>query len=187
MSDDTSLPAVSGPDAAIEAADRPSGKSREEAGNLPDVNDAAPQAEAAARQDCDADDAHRYGCCILDKINAFRSGRGLSTIAWDPAIATMAFWYADLMAQKGSVSHGLDGLAVGERLDAWNIPHSASGENVAGNTQSDLQKSCEQIFTQWHNSPSHYSLMVAPKWETGAVGGSSAGGWRYAVLNVVQR
>jgi len=70
---------------------------------------------------------------LLELINAERSGRGLTTLAWEPTLARLARAHAADMKRSGRATHhsSADGAVFSDRLARTDLRVSAMAENVA--------------------------------------------------------
>lgn len=176
-----------------------------DAGSLPDVlaldagpapdagTDAPPEPSPDAPPpgplglDCDLDDAHRYACCVLDEVNAFRAETDprLAPYVADPALATVAFDYAAYMAERGIFAHSADGRSFGDRLDAYGVAWASAGENLQRNTLPGWRAACTETVWGaggWARSRSgHREAMLGQD----ASGG--ARNWTHAAAGVARR
>lgn len=176
-----------------------------DAGPLPDAPAAAPDAgpppgldagsdappDAPAGDplglDCELDDAHRYACCVLDEVNAFRAETdpGLAPYVADPSLATVAFDYAAYMAERRVFAHSADGRSFGDRLDAYGVAWASAGENLQRNTLPGWREACTETVRGaggWARSRSgHREAML------GQDASGSPRNWTHAAAGVARR
>ncbi len=93
---------------------------------------------------CDADDMHRYACCVFDEVNLWRKEQDslLQPYAHDRELSTVAFDYSAFMAELGDFGHGLDHRGLGERLDDYGVYWRSIGENIQRNSFPDWREAC---------------------------------------------
>jgi len=87
----------------------------------------------------------------LADLNAYRAQSGLSAVSLSAPLNAVSQSHAEDRAAAGKISHeGSDGLGHGDRLLKANYIYSIAAENVASG-----QKSWEQVFKAWQDSPGH--------------------------------
>lgn len=87
----------------------------------------------------------------LSDLNDYRAQKGLTPVQLNATLTAVSQSHADDRAAAGSISHeGTDGSGSGDRLLAANYIYSITAENVASG-----QKSWEQVFKAWQDSPGH--------------------------------
>jgi len=87
----------------------------------------------------------------LSDLNTYRAEKSLSPVRLNAVLSAVSQSHADDRAAQGSISHeGSDGSGHGDRLLAANYVYSITAENVASG-----QKSWEQVFKAWQDSPGH--------------------------------
>ncbi len=113
---------------------------------------------------------------VFEATNQDRAAQGLGPLKWDPALAQAAQAHAELMVQRGSLSHqfpGEPGLA--ERAAQAGAHFSVIAENVAmGPNPSGLE-------TQWMHSAPHRANILDPRLNALGVGLVKSGIYYYAV------
>ena len=94
--------------------------------------------------DCDADDVHRYACCVFDEVNLWRKEQddGLAPYLHDGELSMVAYDYSAFMAERGDFGHGLDNRGIGERLNDYGIFWRSVGENIQRNSFPDWHEAC---------------------------------------------
>jgi len=87
----------------------------------------------------------------LEDLNSYRAQNGLAPVILSAQLNAVSQSHAEDRAAAGKISHeGSDGLGHGDRLLAANYIYSIAAENVASG-----QKSWEQVFKAWQDSPGH--------------------------------
>ncbi|VAW23722.1 hypothetical protein MNBD_ALPHA11-1480 [hydrothermal vent metagenome] len=106
---------------------------------------------------------------IMTKINATRAANGRVPLAYNPVLAKAAQTHAELMAQKGELSHELGGT-LRERVTAAGYS-GAVGENLAGG-----QDTLEDAIKGWLESRPHRNTLLNPKFNEFGFGVAEGGG-----------
>lgn len=92
----------------------------------------------------------------LMDLNAYRAQKGLLPVKLNATLTAVSQSHADDRAAAGSIAHeGTDGSGSGDRLLAANYVYSITAENVASG-----QKSWEQVFKAWQDSPGHNANLL---------------------------
>jgi hypothetical protein len=119
---------------------------------------------------------------LVARINAFRAGRGLSTLAVSDTLTSAAKWMSVDMATRNYFSHtSLDGRSPTQRMADAGYPAFGTwtGEDLAAGYTSSAD-----VLTGWIKSPAHYAVLVNPQYRAIGVGrgysGGSAYGWYWA-------
>lgn len=87
----------------------------------------------------------------LNDLNQYRAQNNLAPIKYSPSLILASQSHADDRAAAGKISHeGSDGKGHGERLLGVDYRFSIAAENVASG-----QRSWEQVFKAWQDSPGH--------------------------------
>ncbi|MEP1230475.1 MAG: CAP domain-containing protein [Litorimonas sp.] len=87
----------------------------------------------------------------LADLNRYRAQKGLSALSLNPYLNAVSQSHAIDRAAAGKISHeGSDGKGHGDRLLTAGYKYSIAAENVASG-----QKSWEQVFKAWQDSPGH--------------------------------
>ncbi len=87
----------------------------------------------------------------LADLNRYRAQNGLKPVRLNTQLTAVSQSHADDRAAAGKISHeGSDGLGHGNRLQNAGYLFSIAAENVASG-----QKSWEQVFKAWQDSPGH--------------------------------
>jgi len=87
----------------------------------------------------------------LTDLNRYRAENNLQPVRLDATLIAVSQSHAEDRAAAGKISHeGSDGLGHGDRLLTANYIYSIAAENVASG-----QKSWEQVFKAWQDSPGH--------------------------------
>lgn len=84
-----------------------------------------------------------------DAVNDYRAKTGLSTVALDPELVSLARQQARAMARSGRVSHDIAG-SLRERMDKAGVRVAAGAENIAAG-----QDSLDDALAAWKGSPGH--------------------------------
>ncbi|ASY55130.1 MULTISPECIES: CAP domain-containing protein [Sinorhizobium] len=110
----------------------------------------------------------------LGYVNSLRKGRGLTTLARDPAASVAAMHQAARMARAGKMKHNIgwrDDFADRMKGDGVTLP---AAENIAMG-----QNNAERAYEAWFNSPKHLQNMLGSYRGLGvAVAQNSASGNR---------
>jgi len=109
---------------------------------------------------------------ILMAINEARADNGKPPLVYNEALEQAARRQANLMAQKGKLSHDL-GETLRERVTAAGYL-GAVGENVAAG-----QKTLEQAIEGWLNSPGHRSTLLSTRFVEFGLAVATHPGTRY--------
>jgi hypothetical protein len=119
---------------------------------------------------------------LVGRINAFRAGRGLSTLAVSDTLTAAAKWMSVDMASRNYFSHtSLDGRSPTQRMADAGYPAFGTwtGEDLAAGYTSSAD-----VLAGWIKSPAHYAVLVNPQYRAIGVGrgysGGSAYGWYWA-------
>ncbi len=155
----------------------------------PPVDAGAPDlgAPAPTGLDCERDDLHRYACCVVDAVNAYRAETDptLAPYVPDPALAAVGFSYAGYMAERRVFAHSADGLSFGARLDGAGVRWASAGENLQRNTLPDWRAACAETVRGaggWARSASgHREAML------GMDARGTPKGWTHAGAGVARR
>lgn len=108
--------------------------------------------------------------------NRERKSRGLSTLAWDDALAGSARQHAAIMAQHNAISHQFDGEPdLPARLKATGARFSEAAENVA------FGPSAAEIHDGWMKSPPHRANLLNPELTSLGIGVAEKDGTLFAV------
>jgi len=87
----------------------------------------------------------------LADLNNYRALNGLPAVRLNPQLNSVSQNHANDRAAAGTIAHeGTDGLGHGDRLKNAGYLFSIAAENVASG-----QKSWEQVFKAWQDSPGH--------------------------------
>src|SRR3989442_6865126 len=117
------------------------------------------------------------------QVNAFRAGRGLSTLAVSDTLTAAAKWMATDMSVQNYFAHtSLDGRTPAQRMADAGYPATATwtGEDLAaGYTRAQDGLSGRSA------SPAHYAVLVNPVYRAIGIGRAYAGasqyGWDWAM------
>ncbi|MEM7727903.1 MAG: CAP domain-containing protein [Pseudomonadota bacterium] len=91
-------------------------------------------------------------------LNAYRARHGLRPVTVEPKLIEASRIHADDLAKAGIISHnGTDGSTHGDRAHRVGYNFLIAGENVATG-----QKSWEQVFEAWKDSPGHNENLLRP-------------------------
>ena len=111
---------------------------------------------------------------LEDRINEFRANRGLPVLVHASSLVDVARRHSEDMANRGFFDHvNPDGLEPQDRVELADLSDFSCGENLfqlTDATQRSAKYIASEAFTGWLNSPGHYQNMVAPNYDTGAVG-----------------
>jgi uncharacterized protein YkwD len=103
-------------------------------------------------------------------INAIRAEYGLPLLTPDPALLEVARVRSRDMAAQGYFSHSPpDGCNYLCLLDAYAVPYSWAGENIAWNTY-DWSQTAAVAVQLWRNSPPHLENILNCHFERFATG-----------------
>jgi len=101
-------------------------------------------------------DARAAGC---DCGGQFYPATG--ALSLHPQLQTAAIAHSNDMSARRDMNHlGSDGSRVGTRLTRAGFVWRNAGENIAWN-----QRSVEQVFNAWKDSPGHCANMMNPVYE----------------------
>ncbi len=113
---------------------------------------------------------------ILAATNQDRADHGLKPLKWDPALAQAAQAHAELMVQRGSLSHQFPGEPDLTMRAAQQGAHfSVIAENV-GQASTPLG-----LETEWMHSPTHRANILDPRLNAIGIGVVKQGGDYYGV------
>jgi uncharacterized protein YkwD len=106
---------------------------------------------------------------VVEQINAHRTGRGLSALLVDDAVANVAASYSCRMADEDFFAHeDPQGQQVDARLQAASVRYFLVGENLARNENVD-----DPVVTAvegWVASPTHSENIFRPEFTHTGVG-----------------
>ena len=110
--------------------------------------------------------------------NQERAARGLSPLAWDPALAAAAASHCSMMASQGLLSHQYPGEAdPGQRASRAGAHFTLFEENAAqGYAPSSIHQS-------WMNSPGHRDNLLNPRVDHVGIAVVARGNMLYAVAD----
>lgn len=95
---------------------------------------------------------------FLDLMNAERQSHGLSALAMNDKLQSVATVHSQDMVDKDYFNHtSLDGTSFSARINQAGYSYKAIGENIALHTGAPDAK---KVFYMWKNSPGHYSSMM---------------------------
>ncbi|TCT05233.1 CAP domain-containing protein [Aquabacter spiritensis] len=90
-------------------------------------------------------------------LNAYRSTRGLSQLAVDPALSRVAQDQANAMAAADTLSHEVGGRTFVARMKASGFDPKIAVENVGAG-----YRTLAEAFSGWRDSPPHNKNMLTP-------------------------
>lgn len=94
----------------------------------------------------------------VSDLNRYRARYGLKPVTVEPRLIEASRIHADDLAKAGIISHsGTDGSSHGDRAHRVGYNFTIAGENVATG-----QKSWEQVFKAWQESPGHNENLLRP-------------------------
>jgi len=94
----------------------------------------------------------------VNDLNNYRAQHGLGPVKIEPRLIEASRIHADDLAKAGIISHnGTDGSTHGDRAHRVGYNFTIAGENVATG-----QKSWEQVFKAWQESPGHNDNLLRP-------------------------
>lgn len=94
----------------------------------------------------------------LVDLNTYRAQHGLKPVTLEGRLVEASRIHADDLAQAGIISHsGTDGSTHGDRAMRVGYNFLIAGENVATG-----QKSWDQVFKAWQDSPGHNENLLRP-------------------------
>lgn len=94
----------------------------------------------------------------VSDLNNYRARHGLKPVRIAPKLIEASRIHADDLARAGIISHsGTDGSTHGDRAQRVGYNFLIAGENVATG-----QKSWEQVFKDWQESPGHNENLLRP-------------------------
>jgi uncharacterized protein YkwD len=114
---------------------------------------------------------------LVARINAFRAGRGLSTLAVSDTLTAAAKWMSLDMASRNYFAHtSLDGRSPTQRMADAGYPAFGTwtGEDLAAGYTSSVD-----VLNGWIKSPAHYAVLVNPQYRAIGVGRGYAAGSAY--------
>lgn len=106
---------------------------------------------------------------ILDWINEARSDRGLENLRLGRRIWSIAGMRADRMADANVLTHSVAG-SISRQLNARGVPWYAYGEDIGYSPQRSATSAAKELFKLWKSSPSHWTLMMSPRYNYIGVG-----------------
>ncbi|GLQ20259.1 CAP domain-containing protein [Algimonas porphyrae] len=94
----------------------------------------------------------------LSDLNAYRARHGLGPVTLETRLIEASRMHADDLAKAGIISHnGTDGSTHGDRARRVGYNFLIAGENVATG-----QKSWDDVFKAWQESPGHNQNLLRP-------------------------
>lgn len=94
----------------------------------------------------------------VSDLNDYRARYGLNPVTIEPRLIEASRIHADDLAKAGIISHsGTDGSSHGDRAHRVGYNFTIAGENVATG-----QKSWDQVFKAWQESPGHNDNLLRP-------------------------
>jgi uncharacterized protein YkwD len=109
-----------------------------------------------------------------ERVNTFRNGEGLTVLALNEALSTVARKHSEDMYRRQFFEHvNLSGQSPQNRVEASGLTDFSCGENlykVENAKSEDARTIAEDAFNGWFHSPGHYENMVTPKWNVGGMG-----------------
>lgn len=94
---------------------------------------------------------------VLELSNKERKAADVKPLAFDAVLMKAARDHAANMAKQGKLSHELDGIAFGDRLQATGYKYGSAAENVAAG-----QKTPAKAIESWMNSEGHKQNLLNP-------------------------
>jgi uncharacterized protein YkwD len=114
---------------------------------------------------------------LVARINAFRAGRGLPTLAVSDALSAAAKWMSVDMGARNYFAHtSLDGRSPTQRMADAGYPAFGTwtGEDLAAGYTTTAD-----VLNGWINSPGHYAVLVNPQYHAIGVGRGYTSGSTY--------
>ncbi|HEX9435746.1 MAG TPA: CAP domain-containing protein [Candidatus Limnocylindria bacterium] len=114
---------------------------------------------------------------LVAQVNAFRSGRGLSTLAVSDTLTVAAKWMSTDMAVNDYFSHtSRDGRSPTQRMADAGYPafETWTGEDLAAG-----YTGARDVLNGWIASPAHYAVLTNPNYRAIGVGRAYARGSTY--------
>jgi len=114
---------------------------------------------------------------LVARINVFRAARGLSTLAVSDKLTAAAKWMSVDMGSRNYFAHtSLDGRSPTQRMADAGYPAFGTwtGEDLAAGYTSTAD-----VLNGWINSPTHFAVLVNPKYQAIGVGRTYVGGSTY--------
>lgn len=116
---------------------------------------------------------------VVERVNAHRTGRGLTALAVSPTLTAAAEWKARHMAQYGYMQHDDPAPPVArtpfERMHACGYPEQAlAGENIAAGYETTAS-----VMAAWLGSGGHRANIERPEFRALGVGVAVSGNGRY--------
>jgi len=119
---------------------------------------------------------------IIEKVNTFRSARGLRRLESFNLLETAAEAYALEIAETGLFSHtDVSGKRAAERFKAFGGTSLKVGEVIG------VGSSEEAVFQAWVRSDSHREVILAPRWSHIGVGEAEFKGRKMMVALFIDR
>ncbi len=119
---------------------------------------------------------------LLELVDLDRTSKGRAPLAWDDRLADAAMKHAELMADKGMLSHQFSGEpSLPLRLAETSVRLDRSGENVAYDT------SVEQAHVGLMNSPPHRANILNPDFNAIGIAIVRKGEYLYVVEDFAHR
>lgn len=102
----------------------------------------------------------------LSRANQIRAQYGLPALTYSATITRAAQGHANDMLGRNYFEHAsLDGRSPFDRMRQSGTSFHAAAENIARG-----QRSAEQVFTSWLNSPGHRKNLLNPKYRRHGLG-----------------
>lgn len=135
---------------------------------------------------------------VADRVNAFRFDHDVSQLAYDPALAEIARYHSEDMADRNYTGHvGPEGETVADRFERFGYSCSAPGELILftqygreietlnGTVRFDDESELATgVLNLWRQSPSHREALLTTTWEHIGVGVAvSDDDWVFVTLN----
>jgi uncharacterized protein YkwD len=120
-----------------------------------------------------AANVHADPVAAAQMISAYRQAHGLSAVAPDPQLQTLAQAQADAMAQKNLLSHEVSGTLT-QRFDAVHLIKETAIENVSAG-----YFTLDEAVQGWRNSPGHNENLLKPGMKKLGIAAAYAPGTRY--------
>jgi uncharacterized protein YkwD len=114
---------------------------------------------------------------LVARINAFRAGRNLPTLAVSDTLTSAAKWMSVDMSSRNYFAHtSLDGRSPTQRMADAGYPAFGTwtGEDLAAGYTSTVD-----VLNGWISSPAHYAVLVNPQYHAIGVGRGYTGGSTY--------
>jgi uncharacterized protein YkwD len=121
------------------------------------------------------DNDYEFEKGIFRLTNLQRKNNGLAELKENSKLTLAARKYAQLMRERQTLSHQVDGLTLSERVNAVDYRWRTIGENIARGYNSP-----ERVMTGWMNSSGHRRNILNANYKEIGIG--VAGTWQCQIF-----